>query len=90
MTAPPLASYSHEWKALPQQIVPIAATKPPAASPPDMVRIPRGEFLFKAQGIEIEGSDDMGVDVQYPWEDPRGASMNIPCRSSHSGSTRIR
>ncbi len=68
MTGRSLASYSHEWKALPQQIVPIAATKPPAASPPDMVRIPRGEFLFKAQGIEIEGSDDMGVDVQYPWE----------------------
>ena len=23
----------------------------------------------KSQGIEIEGSNDVGVDVQYPWED---------------------
>ena len=27
LTATPLANYSHEWKVLPQQIVPIAATK---------------------------------------------------------------
>jgi formylglycine-generating enzyme required for sulfatase activity len=25
--------------------------------------------VFKVQGIEIEGSNDAGVDVQYPWED---------------------
>ncbi|MGA8437350.1 MAG: SUMF1/EgtB/PvdO family nonheme iron enzyme [Candidatus Sulfotelmatobacter sp.] len=68
MTDRPLASYSHEWKVLPQQIVPIAATQPPVVSPPDMVRIPGGEFLFKVRGLEIEGSDDIGVDVQYPWE----------------------
>ena len=69
MTAKPLASYSHEWKVLPQQIVPIAATKLPASSPAGMIKIPAGEFLFKVQGIEIEGSNDIGVDVQYPWED---------------------
>jgi formylglycine-generating enzyme required for sulfatase activity len=34
-----------------------------------MIRIDGGEFLFKVQGIEIEGSNDIGVDVQYPWED---------------------
>jgi formylglycine-generating enzyme required for sulfatase activity len=68
MTATPLASYSHEWKVLPQQIVTIAATKPPSAFPADMVKIPAGDFLFRVEGIEIEGSDDMGVDVQYPWE----------------------
>jgi iron(II)-dependent oxidoreductase len=69
MSAKPLASYSHEWRVLPQQIVPIAATKPPTSSPAGMMKIPAGEFLFKVQGIEIEGSNDIGVDVQYPWED---------------------
>jgi len=69
LTAKPLASYSHEWVVLPQQVVPIAATKPPSATPAGMVKIPAGDFVFKVQGIEIEGSNDAGVDVQYPWED---------------------
>jgi gamma-glutamyl hercynylcysteine S-oxide synthase len=69
MTAKPLASYSHQWTVLPQQIVPITATKPPAGPPADMVKIPAGDFLFRVQGIEIEGGNDIGVDVQYPWED---------------------
>ena len=33
-----------------------------------MIRVPGGDYLFESQGIEIEGSDDIGVDVQYPWE----------------------
>jgi iron(II)-dependent oxidoreductase len=69
ITAKPLASYSHEWTVLPQQIVPIAATQAPAATPAGMIKIPAGSFVFRVQGIEIEGSDDIGVDVQYPWED---------------------
>jgi len=69
MTATPLASYSHEWKTLPQQIVPIAATRPAENPPADMIKIPAGDFSFRVQGIEIEGFDDIGVDVQYPWED---------------------
>ncbi|MGC1370897.1 MAG: SUMF1/EgtB/PvdO family nonheme iron enzyme, partial [Candidatus Sulfotelmatobacter sp.] len=69
LTAKPLADYSHEWKVLPQQIVPIAATKAVAAAPEGMIRIPGAHFLFKVAGIEIEGLDDIGVDVQYPWED---------------------
>jgi gamma-glutamyl hercynylcysteine S-oxide synthase len=68
MTERPLASYSHEWTTLPQQLVEIAATKPYATAPAGMLRIPGGEFLFKVEGIEIEGSNDVGVDVQYPWE----------------------
>ena len=44
MTAKPLASYSHEWKVLPQQIVPIAPTKRAAGAPTDMVKIPGGGF----------------------------------------------
>ena len=69
LTATPLASYSHEWKVLPQQIVPIAATRPPSGSPAGMVKIPESDFEFRVEGIEIEGFDDIGVDVQYPWED---------------------
>jgi gamma-glutamyl hercynylcysteine S-oxide synthase len=69
MTATPLASFSHEWRVVPQQIVPIAATKPPSASPADMVEIPASDFRFVVEGIEVEGFDDVGVDVQYPWED---------------------
>jgi len=64
-----LQDFSHEWKFLPQQIVPIAATKPAATAPAGMVRIPGGKYDFQVSGIEIEGSNDVGVDVQYPWED---------------------
>jgi len=69
MTAKPLASFSHEWTFLPQKMTEIAATKPPSGAPANMVKIPQGNFRFKVEGIEIEGSDDIGVDVQYPWED---------------------
>ena len=69
LSAAALATYSHEWKVLPQQIVPIAATKPPSGSPAEMVRISEGDFDFRVAGIEIEGFDAIGVDVQYPWED---------------------
>jgi formylglycine-generating enzyme required for sulfatase activity len=68
MTATPLSSYSHEWKPLPQQLVAIADTKPASAAPEGMVKIPAGDYVFKVQGIEVEGFDDVGVDVQYPWE----------------------
>jgi formylglycine-generating enzyme required for sulfatase activity len=68
LTSQPLSSYSDEWKALPQQQVEIQPTPAAASAPEGMVRIPAASFLFRVQGIEIEGSDDIGVDVQYPWE----------------------
>ena len=68
MTAAPLSSYSSKWKALPQQIVPIERTKVSGAIPSGMVKVPGGDYVFKVQGIEIEGFNDIGVDVQYPWE----------------------
>jgi len=64
-----LSSFSHEWKVLPQQIVAIPATKATSQAPPGMIKIPEADFLFKVSGIEIEGSNDIGVDVQYSWED---------------------
>jgi len=69
MTERPLLSFSHEWKPLPQHIVEIAPTTPASAAPEGMVRVDGGDYVFRVNGIEVEGSDDVGVDVQYPWED---------------------
>jgi len=68
LTAQPLATFSDQWQVLPQQIVQIASTKPPSTTPAEMVKIPAGQFSFRVSGIEIEGFNDIGVDVQYPWE----------------------
>jgi formylglycine-generating enzyme required for sulfatase activity len=65
----PLSDYSRKWKFLPQTMVEIKATKPVTAAPPGMIHIPEGDFEFEVRGIEIEGGNDPGVDVQYPWED---------------------
>lgn len=64
----PLASYSTAWHFLPQHIVPIAPTKPAASAPPGMVYIRGGRFLFRVSGVEIEGGNMVGLDVEYPWE----------------------
>ena len=69
MASSPLSSFSAEWKTLPQHIVEIAPTQSPAGVPEGMVKISGGPYVFKVQGIEIEGFDDIGVDVEYPWED---------------------
>jgi gamma-glutamyl hercynylcysteine S-oxide synthase len=68
MTARPLASLSNEWTFLPQQMIQIAPTNPASGMPEGMVKIPEGDFQLKVQGIEIEGSNAIAVDVQYEWE----------------------
>lgn len=65
----PLASFAKERGFLTQKLVEIAATKPAASAPAGMVAIPGGRFRFQVSGIMIEGGDEIGVDVQYPWED---------------------
>jgi iron(II)-dependent oxidoreductase len=65
----PLSAYSRQWKFVPQTMVSVASTKVPAAAPQGMLRIPEADYDFAVQGIEIEGGNDPGVDVQYPWED---------------------
>jgi formylglycine-generating enzyme required for sulfatase activity len=69
ITEKPLASYSHEWKPLTQRLVDIQPTQKVSSAPAGTVLIPGGMFDFKVEGVEIEGFDDVGVDVQYPWED---------------------
>jgi gamma-glutamyl hercynylcysteine S-oxide synthase len=65
----PLSSYSREWKAVPQTMVESHATNTASGKPSDMVLIPGGSYTFQVHGIEIEGGNDPGADVQYPWED---------------------
>ncbi|HEX6503882.1 MAG TPA: SUMF1/EgtB/PvdO family nonheme iron enzyme [Terriglobales bacterium] len=65
----PLSNYSREWRPVQQSIVDIPPTKAASSTPPGMVRIPGGDFEFQVRGIEVEGGNDPGVDVQYPWED---------------------
>ena len=65
----PLSSYSRKWKPVTQTMVDIPQTKAAESMPPGMVRIPGADYDFEVHGIEIEGGNDPGVDVQYPWED---------------------
>lgn len=67
LSATPLASLSDDWKALPQQIVSVPATLA-TRDFEGMVKIPESDFSFQVTGIEIEGMNDEGVDVQYPWD----------------------
>jgi len=63
-----LAAYSSVWKTLPQKVVEVPPTRPAASAPEGMILVPAADFLFQTEGIEIEGFNDAGVDVQYPWE----------------------
>ena len=70
LNAQPIAAFPKAWHVLPQQLVPIDPAPGSAQAPEGMVRIPgTPDFLFEVHGVEIEGGDDIGVDVQYPWED---------------------
>jgi formylglycine-generating enzyme required for sulfatase activity len=68
MTKNPLAGYSDEWNYLPQKMVEIQAVKAPSNAPQGMTKVPAAAYQFRVNGIEIEGRDSVGVDVQYPWE----------------------
>jgi gamma-glutamyl hercynylcysteine S-oxide synthase len=66
----PLQSFSNQWKTMPQTLVAIDSTEAAAKQPANMIHIPAvADFTFRLNGIEIEGMDDEGVDVQYSWED---------------------
>jgi formylglycine-generating enzyme required for sulfatase activity len=65
----PLASYSEERKVLPQKVVDIARAPAKTSAPEGMLKIPAGNFRFRISGIMIEGKNEIGVDLQYAWED---------------------
>ncbi len=69
LSAKPLRSFSDVWKPVNQQLTAIAKTAAPSAPPADMIKVPAADYSFKVDGIELEGFNDIGVDVQYPWED---------------------
>ncbi len=70
----PLATYSREWKPLPQKVVEIPRTPPGRSAAAGMIDIPGGEFDFQVTGTAIEGFNWNGLDIQYSWEDsPRRA-----------------
>jgi iron(II)-dependent oxidoreductase len=70
MTERPLASFSAAAQILPQNMLEEPTAKVSTGQREDMVLIPANPaFLFNVHGVEIEGGDDAGVDVQYPWEE---------------------
>ena len=64
----PLSEFSNLWHPLPQQQTAIQATQKPPSAPEGMILIPAANFTFNVSGVEIEGDNGVGVDVQYPWE----------------------
>jgi formylglycine-generating enzyme required for sulfatase activity len=64
----PLKSFAKEGPILSQTLTEIAPVKA-ASKPEGMIAIPGGEFRFQVSGVMIEGENNSGVDVQYPWED---------------------
>jgi len=65
----PLLSFKKERPFLEQKAVPIEPTAKTGTAPAGMAAIPGGQFRFEISGIEIEGQNQIGVDVQYHWED---------------------
>ncbi len=68
MTNKRLDSFSKERNILQQKMTEIPLTKPVTSASAGMIRIPAADFTFEISGIEIEGENQIGVDVQYPWE----------------------
>jgi formylglycine-generating enzyme required for sulfatase activity len=64
-----LGEASTDWSPARQRLVEIPPTARVRTAPAGMVRVPGGSFAFEVSGIEIEGGEMVGVDVQFPWED---------------------
>jgi hypothetical protein len=54
-------------------------TKPAANTPEGMVKIPAGEYVFKVQGVEIEGSNEAAWMCNIYGKGLRGDFMRIEC-----------
>jgi len=69
LSARKLSEFDDTWAVLPQQLVSVRASPVSNAAPEGMVLVPGGRFSFRVKGVEVAGKNDIGVDVQYPWED---------------------
>ena len=67
-TAAPLATYAATWQPLPQQLIAIPQTARFSHVPDGMIALPAHDFTFQVTSVIIEGEDQEGIDVQYPWE----------------------
>jgi formylglycine-generating enzyme required for sulfatase activity len=64
-----LTNYSNDWKPVPQEIVKIESTNKAEITPEGMIEVPAARYVMEVNGIEIEGGENPGVDVQMPGED---------------------
>lgn len=69
LTQRSLYSYSAVWKYELQTMLEMPKTKLASTAPVGRVAVPKGNFMFVNKGVMIEGDDQHGVDLQYPWED---------------------
>ena len=69
MNTKPLYEYDGIWRYLLQKRVAIPATVLATMAPAGTVHVPKNAaWKFVVNGVEIEGDDGHGVDVQYEWE----------------------
>lgn len=68
----PISGFSPTFHYLNQTMIGVDEHTAPLRSPGSAgvaeTYVPGGDFHFVAQGVELEGAHDTGVDVQYPWE----------------------
>lgn len=64
-----LIEYSNEWEPVKQEIVKIELSAAAESMPAGMIKIPAARYEMNVNGIEIEGGENPGVDVQMPGEE---------------------
>ena len=80
----PLYTFNGVWSYLNQTMVNIPPTKKAATAPQGTVYVPQNKsWTFAVNGVEIEGDDAHGVDVQYSWEEHPQREHYSAYRSVH-------
>jgi len=69
LTKTELSDISNKWNPVQQEIVKITPTIQANSAPEGMIEIPAARFVMNVNGIEIEGGENPGVDIQMPGED---------------------
>ena len=63
-----LSEFSNECKPVPQERVKIDSTAGAEEVPGGMIEIPPANYVMNVSGVEVEGGENSGVDVQMPGE----------------------